>query len=182
MVANTRYQVVVDDLYVGFESGFALSTVNQVLHASDCQFCHWLKSLADDWQIVYSGVGKVNAAIKTTEILKDLSPSETIVINFGSAGSSDYKIGEALFNLGSSLDKSGDYVSAHQHFLASIEFAQRAHDEIGVNLAHLYLANVALVQGQIAEAKRWFSGLSTENLPKPRHPLFLELQTKLAIH
>ena len=50
----------------------------------------------DDWQIVYSGVGKVNAAIKTTEILKDLSPSETIVINFGSAGSSDYKIGELI--------------------------------------------------------------------------------------
>lgn len=103
-------------------------------------------------------------------------------LRFAYALKSDYKIGEALFNLGSSLDKSGDYVSAHQHFLASIEFAQRAHDEIGVNLAHLYLANVALVQGQIAEAKRWFSGLSTENLPKPRHPLFLELQTKLAIH
>jgi adenosylhomocysteine nucleosidase len=46
--------------------------------------------------VIYTGVGKVNAAIKTTEILKDLSPSETIVINFGSAGSSDYKIGELI--------------------------------------------------------------------------------------
>ena len=48
------------------------------------------------WEVLYTGVGKVNAAIKTTEILKDLSPSETIVINFGSAGSSDYKIGELI--------------------------------------------------------------------------------------
>ena len=31
-----------------------------------------------------------------SEILKELSPSETIVINFGSAGSSDYKIGELI--------------------------------------------------------------------------------------
>lgn len=46
--------------------------------------------------VIYTGVGKVNAAIKATEILKDLSPTETIVINFGSAGSSDYKIGELI--------------------------------------------------------------------------------------
>jgi adenosylhomocysteine nucleosidase len=36
--------------------------------------------------VIYTGVGKINAAIKATEILKELSPSETIVINYGSAG------------------------------------------------------------------------------------------------
>ena len=46
--------------------------------------------------VIYTGVGKVNAAIKATEVLKDLNPRETIVINFGSAGSSDYKIGELI--------------------------------------------------------------------------------------
>ena len=43
--------------------------------------------------VVYTGVGKVNAAIKATETLKELSPSETIVINYGSAGA-----GEGMFN------------------------------------------------------------------------------------
>lgn len=37
--------------------------------------------------IVYTGVGKVNAAINATHHLKDGIPSKTIVINFGSAGS-----------------------------------------------------------------------------------------------
>ena len=37
-------------------------------------------------EIHYTGVGKVNAAIKATEVLKDLSPTDTIVINYGSAG------------------------------------------------------------------------------------------------
>ena len=36
--------------------------------------------------VIYTGVGKINAAIKATEILKEASPSETIVINYGSAG------------------------------------------------------------------------------------------------
>jgi adenosylhomocysteine nucleosidase len=43
--------------------------------------------------VIYTGVGKINAAIKATEILKELSPSETIVINYGSAGA-----GESMFN------------------------------------------------------------------------------------
>ena len=43
--------------------------------------------------VVYTGVGKVNAAIKATETLKELSPLETIVINYGSAGA-----GEGMFN------------------------------------------------------------------------------------
>ena len=43
--------------------------------------------------VIYTGVGKVNAAIKATEILKELSPSETIVINYGSAGASGDLVG-----------------------------------------------------------------------------------------
>ena len=38
-------------------------------------------------EIYYTGVGKVNAAIKTAEVLKGLNPSDVIVINYGSAGS-----------------------------------------------------------------------------------------------
>ena len=37
--------------------------------------------------IHYTGVGKINAAIKATEVLNGLDPNETIVINYGSAGS-----------------------------------------------------------------------------------------------
>lgn len=46
--------------------------------------------------VIYTGVGKVNAAIKAAEILKDLSPTDNIVINFGSAGSFFYKIGDIV--------------------------------------------------------------------------------------
>ena len=38
-----------------------------------------------DIQICYIGVGKINAAIKTIEIIKDISP--THIINYGTAGS-----------------------------------------------------------------------------------------------
>ena len=38
-----------------------------------------------DIQICYTGVGKINAAIKTIEIIKDVSP--THIINYGTAGS-----------------------------------------------------------------------------------------------
>lgn len=41
-----------------------------------------------DVDLVYTGVGKVNAAIITAQYLKDLDPKQTKVINFGSAGSS----------------------------------------------------------------------------------------------
>lgn len=43
--------------------------------------------------VYYTGVGKINAAIKATEILKELSPSDTIVINYGSAGASGDLVG-----------------------------------------------------------------------------------------
>ncbi len=37
-------------------------------------------------KVVYTGVGKVNAAIRATETLKDLDPKDVTVINYGSAG------------------------------------------------------------------------------------------------
>ena len=43
--------------------------------------------------VIYTGVGKVNAAIKVTETLKELIPSDTIVINYGSAGASGDLVG-----------------------------------------------------------------------------------------
>jgi len=46
-----------------------------------------------DIQVVYTGVGKVNAAIKATETLKDLDPKDTIVINYGSAGGDASMVG-----------------------------------------------------------------------------------------
>ena len=36
--------------------------------------------------VIYTGVGKINAAIKATQTLENLSPADTIVINYGSAG------------------------------------------------------------------------------------------------
>jgi len=45
-------------------------------------------------EVHYTGVGKINAAIKATEILKDLSPSDTIVINYGSAGAFEGMFGQ----------------------------------------------------------------------------------------
>lgn len=41
----------------------------------------------------YTGVGKINAAIKATEVLKDLNPTNTIVINYGSAGGPEAFVG-----------------------------------------------------------------------------------------
>jgi adenosylhomocysteine nucleosidase len=43
--------------------------------------------------VIYTGVGKVNAAIKATEVLKECNPTETIIINFGSAGSFIFGVG-----------------------------------------------------------------------------------------
>jgi adenosylhomocysteine nucleosidase len=44
-------------------------------------------------KVVYTGVGKINAAIKATETLKDLDPTNTIVINYGSAGGHSVMVG-----------------------------------------------------------------------------------------
>ncbi|MAK10133.1 MAG: 5'-methylthioadenosine nucleosidase, partial [Rhodobacteraceae bacterium] len=38
-----------------------------------------------DLHIHYTGVGKINASIKTIEVIKDYSP--TLIINYGTAGS-----------------------------------------------------------------------------------------------
>ena len=43
-----------------------------------------------DYQIHYTGVGKINASIRTLEIIKDYSP--THVINYGTAGSLNKKL------------------------------------------------------------------------------------------
>ena len=48
-----------------------------------------LKDLPD-LQIHYTGVGKINAAIKTLEIIKDHSPAQ--IINYGTAGSLNKKL------------------------------------------------------------------------------------------
>ncbi len=47
----------------------------------------------DEIEVHYTGVGKVNAAIKATEVLKDLDPTDTIVINYGSAGGHAVMVG-----------------------------------------------------------------------------------------
>lgn len=47
----------------------------------------------DEIEVHYTGVGKVNAAIKATEVLKDLDPTDTIVINYGSAGGHTVMVG-----------------------------------------------------------------------------------------
>ena len=43
-----------------------------------------------DLQIHYTGVGKINASIKTSEIIKDFSPTQ--IINYGTAGSLNKKL------------------------------------------------------------------------------------------
>ena len=42
-----------------------------------------------NFKIHYTGVGKINASIKTLEIIKDYSPSQ--IINYGTAGSLRYR-------------------------------------------------------------------------------------------
>ena len=41
-------------------------------------------------QIHYTGVGKINASIKTLEVIKDYSPS--LIINYGTAGRLNEKL------------------------------------------------------------------------------------------
>ena len=43
-------------------------------------------------ELVYTGVGKVNAAISATQTLLNLNPRSTVVLNYGSAGSSAHPI------------------------------------------------------------------------------------------
>jgi adenosylhomocysteine nucleosidase len=43
-------------------------------------------TVPENVEIYYTGVGKVNAAIKTTNILTNKNPENTLVINYGSAG------------------------------------------------------------------------------------------------
>jgi len=59
-------------------------------------------------EVHYTGVGKVNAAIKATETLKDLDPTNTIVINYGSAGGHSVMVGN--------LFKCKTFVQNEDHF------------------------------------------------------------------
>ncbi len=43
-------------------------------------------------ELIYTGVGKVNAAIRTTQSLINADRSKTVVINYGSAGSNHHAI------------------------------------------------------------------------------------------
>jgi adenosylhomocysteine nucleosidase len=44
--------------------------------------------------VIYTGVGKINAAIKATQVLENLSPADTIVLNYGSAGAFEGWLGQ----------------------------------------------------------------------------------------
>ena len=44
--------------------------------------------------VIYTGVGKINAAIKATQTLDELSPADTMVINYGSAGAHEGMVGQ----------------------------------------------------------------------------------------
>jgi adenosylhomocysteine nucleosidase len=53
----------------------------------------------EDWDVLYTGVGKVNATLKLTQRLqinRSLSPIPKLVINYGTAGSSKLPIGELV--------------------------------------------------------------------------------------
>jgi len=59
----------------------------------------------DGWQIVYSGVGKVNAAIATISAIRDFNPS--ILINYGTVGSLDNSL-TGLHEVGSFCQRDMD--------------------------------------------------------------------------
>jgi len=48
----------------------------------------------DGVEIHYTGVGKVNAAIKAVEVLKVLNPNDVVVLNYGSAGGGGTMVGK----------------------------------------------------------------------------------------
>jgi len=47
-------------------------------------------------ELIYTGVGKVNAAIRATQSLMNADPSDTIVLNYGSSGSSHHPVHSIL--------------------------------------------------------------------------------------
>ena len=53
----------------------------------------------DDWNVLYTGVGKINATFKLTQKLqinRSLPPMPELVINYGTAGSRELPIGELV--------------------------------------------------------------------------------------
>lgn len=53
------------------------------------------KFLGEEYKIIYTGVGKVNACLYLTEAILQEKPS--LVINIGTAGTPKHKIGDVLF-------------------------------------------------------------------------------------
>ena len=57
------------------------------------------QSRLEEWDVLYTGVGKVNATLKLTQRLqvnRSLPPMPKLVINYGTAGSSKLSIGELV--------------------------------------------------------------------------------------
>ena len=55
----------------------------------------------DDWNVLYTGVGKVNATLELTKVLQKahlhyMPPMPKLVINYGTAGSRELPIGELV--------------------------------------------------------------------------------------
>ena len=55
----------------------------------------------NDWNVLYTGVGKVNATLELTKVLQKahlnyLPPTPKLIINYGTAGSRKYKKGELI--------------------------------------------------------------------------------------
>jgi predicted ATPase/class 3 adenylate cyclase len=65
--------------------------------------------------------------------------------------------GECHRFLGHLLLLRGNYSDAHAHFNQSMQFAQDAHDDLGVSKTSGNLGSLFFRQGQYEEAKNWFS-------------------------
>ena len=64
-----------------------------------CAFERETVGQLDDWDVLYTGVGKVNATLKLTQRLqvnRSLPPMPKLLINYGTAGSRELPIGELV--------------------------------------------------------------------------------------
>ena len=101
-------------------------------------------------------------------------------VHFAHLLNSQFKLGESLFNLARSYSNHQDHQQAYQAFADSLEAARLADDQIGANLAILYLAKESLALGQHSQAKEWFKQLDNmEVLPPLRQALYLQLPQQL---
>ena len=51
--------------------------------------------IPDNCDLIYTGVGKVNAAYNLTRKLESMNTLPSYIVNYGTAGSKNLKIGEA---------------------------------------------------------------------------------------